>query len=43
VLAYEPPARLVFSWDITPSFEIESDPARSSEVEVRFTEESPGR
>ncbi len=36
VLAYEPPTRLVFSWDISPHWQIETDPARSSEVEVRF-------
>ena len=35
VLAYEPPERLVFSWDISPQWEIESDPDRTSEVEVR--------
>ncbi len=43
VLAYEPPERVVFSWDISPHWQIESDPDRTSEVEVRFTEESPGR
>lgn len=43
VLAYEPPHRVVFSWDITAQWQIESDPARSSEVEVRFTPESDGR
>jgi uncharacterized protein YndB with AHSA1/START domain len=36
VLAYEPPARVVFSWDVTPQWELESDRARTSEVEVRF-------
>lgn len=43
VLAYEPPRRLVISWDIGPTWRIEADPARSSEVEVRFTAESPER
>lgn len=43
VLAYEPPHRVVVSWDISPSWQIETDPARSSEVEVRFVAESPGR
>jgi uncharacterized protein YndB with AHSA1/START domain len=43
VLAYEPPERVVFSWDIGPTWQIESDPANASEVEVRFVEESPGR
>jgi uncharacterized protein YndB with AHSA1/START domain len=37
ILAYEPPTRVVFSWDIGLSWEIETDPARTSEVEVRFT------
>jgi len=43
VLAYEPPERVVFSWDISPQWQIEADPDRTSEVEVRFTEEGPGR
>ncbi|HEX6395766.1 MAG TPA: SRPBCC family protein [Acidimicrobiales bacterium] len=43
VLAYEPPHRVVFSWDINPYWQIESDPAKTSEVEVRFTSESPQR
>lgn len=43
VLAYEPPHRVVFSWDINPYWQIESDPGKTSEVEVRFTSESPQR
>ena len=37
VLAFEPPDRFVFSWDISPSWQVETDPARTSEVEVTFT------
>ena len=43
VLAYEPPARVVFSWDISPQWQIETDPEKTSEVEVRFISESPER
>jgi uncharacterized protein YndB with AHSA1/START domain len=37
VLAIDPPHRVVFSWDLTTSWTIETDPARCSEVEIRFT------
>lgn len=43
VLVYEPPHRVVFSWDIAPSWQIETDPHRTSEVEVSFTAEGPER
>ncbi len=43
VLAYEPPDRVVFSWDISLSWEIETDPEKASEVEVRFFAEGEGR
>jgi uncharacterized protein YndB with AHSA1/START domain len=43
VLVYEPPTRLVFSWDISLQWQIETDPARTSEVEVRFTSEGGDR
>ena len=36
VLAFEPPDRLVLSWDINPQWQLETDPSRASEVEVRF-------
>jgi uncharacterized protein YndB with AHSA1/START domain len=40
VLGYEPPHRVVFSWDITTQWQTETDPDRTSEVEVRFIAES---
>ena len=43
VLSYEPPERVVFSWDIGPTWQIETDPDRTSEVEVRFVAETPDR
>lgn len=43
VLAFEPPHRFVISWDITPQWQIETDPDRCSEVEVRFVVEGPDR
>ena len=43
VLAYEPPERVVFSWNIDPRWQPEADPARRSEVEVRFVPEGPDR
>ncbi|WP_125614400.1 SRPBCC family protein [Specibacter cremeus] len=43
VLAYEPPDRVVFSWDIGPQWQLESDPENTSEVEVRFVAETPQR
>ena len=36
ILAYEPPSRVVFSWDIGPTWQLEADPDNASEVEVRF-------
>ena len=43
VLAYEPPDRVVISWDISPRWQIETDLERTSEVEVRFIAEAPDR
>jgi uncharacterized protein YndB with AHSA1/START domain len=43
VLAYEPPDRIVFSWNIGPTWQVETDPERRSEVEVRFIAEAPDR
>ena len=41
ILAYQPPDRVVFSWDINPRWQIETDPDNTSEVEVRFTAQGP--
>jgi uncharacterized protein YndB with AHSA1/START domain len=43
VLVHEPPQRVVFSWDISVQWQIESDPDRTSEVEVRFMAEEANR
>jgi uncharacterized protein YndB with AHSA1/START domain len=43
VLVFEPPNRLVMSWDISPYWQIETDLDKTSEIEVRFTSESPTR
>jgi uncharacterized protein YndB with AHSA1/START domain len=43
VLVYEPPHRVVFSWDIGPTWQIETELDNTSEVEVRFTAETPQR
>lgn len=43
VLAYEPPERVVISWDISPQWQIETDLEKTSEVEVRFISETPQR
>src|SRR5215207_7572254 len=43
ILAYEPPNRVTFSWDINPQWQVETDPEQTSEVEVRFVAESSNR
>lgn len=37
VLVFEPPHRVVFTWDIGPTWQLETDPQNASEVEVTFT------
>jgi uncharacterized protein YndB with AHSA1/START domain len=43
VLAFDPPHRVVFSWDIGPQWQVETDPDLTSEVEVRFVAEGETR
>ncbi len=43
VLVYEPPERVVISWDINTQWQIETDPEKTSEVEVRFVSEGADR
>ena len=43
VLVYEPPNRVVLSWDISTQWQLEADLAKTSEVEVQFVPEAPDR
>jgi uncharacterized protein YndB with AHSA1/START domain len=43
ILAFEPPDRVVFSWDISPQWQIETEPDNTSEVEVAFVAITPQR
>lgn len=43
IVAYEPPDRVVFTWDIGPTWQVETDLERTSEVEVRFVGETAER
>jgi len=43
VLAWEPPHRLVVTWQINGEWQYDPDPAHASEVEVRFTADGPER
>jgi uncharacterized protein YndB with AHSA1/START domain len=38
VLVYEPPSRLVMTWQLNSDFKYDPDLSHASEVEVRFTE-----
>jgi uncharacterized protein YndB with AHSA1/START domain len=40
ILVYDPPDRVVFSWDISPRWQLETNPDLTSEVEVRFFAET---
>jgi uncharacterized protein YndB with AHSA1/START domain len=43
VLVYEPPNRVVISWDINTRWQLETDLDKTSEVEVRFIPEGAER
>ena len=43
ILVFEPPDRVVFSWDISPRWQLEANPDLTSEVEVRFFAEAADR
>lgn len=43
VLAYEPPTRVVISWDINLQWQLEADPKKTSEIEVRFIPVTAGQ
>jgi hypothetical protein len=43
VLEFDRPRRFVISWDINTDWELETDHERTSEVEVRFTEQGSHR
>lgn len=43
VLVWEPPHRLVVTWQINGEWQYDPDPERASEIEVRFTEDGPGQ
>lgn len=43
ILVFDPPRRVVFSWDIGPTWQLEASPENASEVEVRFLPETPDR
>jgi DNA-binding transcriptional ArsR family regulator/uncharacterized protein YndB with AHSA1/START domain len=41
VLAWQPPYRLLLTWQVSPDWTYEPDPDRGSQVEVTFTPEGP--
>ena len=43
VLAWEPPHRLVLTWQINGQWQYDPDPAHASEIELRFTPDGPER
>jgi uncharacterized protein YndB with AHSA1/START domain len=43
VLEYEPPRRVLISWDISPRWQLETDLDRASEVEIQFVADGDNR
>jgi len=43
VLAWQPPHRLVVTWQINGQWQYDPDPEHASEIEVRFTPEGSGQ
>lgn len=41
VVVWEPPQRLVFTWQINGSWQFDPDPDHASEIEARFTANGP--
>jgi uncharacterized protein YndB with AHSA1/START domain len=42
VTEWDPPHRVVLAWHLTPQYEFDPDPGKSTEVEVRFTPQDGG-
>jgi uncharacterized protein YndB with AHSA1/START domain len=43
VLAWEPPHRLVVTWQVNGQWQYDPDPKHASEIEVRFTPDGPAQ
>lgn len=43
VLVWDPPQRLVVTWQTNGLYQSDPDPAHASEIEVRFTADGPGQ
>jgi uncharacterized protein YndB with AHSA1/START domain len=42
VTDWDPPRRVLLAWHLTPQFDFDPDPAKATEVEVRFTPRDGG-